>query len=407
MTDSNYPDGPAAATVAAKAGHYLDVNSGAITPEIQPSTTFARDDRYQLINPANTYARDESPAFVHAERTLADLEHGQSCLLFSSGMAAIAAVFYTLRPGSHVVIPDSMYWGAYSWIQHHCERADIFLSTYDTADAADIERAVNNQTRTSIVWVETPSNPMMHITDIELAAEIAHSVGAKLCVDSTTATPVFCRPLDHGADLVMHSATKYLNGHSDVLAGALVTRDEHELWCDIAAERKQAGAVIGAFEAWLLSRGMRTLYVRLERAEDNTRQIADFLAAHPAVESVLYPGLPGHPGHQIACAQMHGGFGALLSFQVKGGSEQALSVAGALQMITSATSLGGVETLIEHRYSVEPPETQVPENLLRLAVGIEHVDDLIADLEHALGKVVFCCTLQVPDPQPSSCLSQH
>lgn len=383
MTDSQ--DGPCAETIAAKGGHFLNVNSGAITPSIDLSTTFARDDRYNPINPANLYSRDDSPTFIHAERAIAELEHGDECLLFGSGMAAIAAIFYTLKPGSHVVVPDSMYWGAYSWIKLHCERADIFVSYYDPADASSIAAAVDRQAKTSLVWVETPSNPMMHVTDISLAAQIAHEAGALLCVDSTAATPVFSQPLNHGADLVMHSATKYLNGHSDVLAGALVTRERHELWEQLSRERHLAGAVPGNLEAWLLLRGIRTLYVRVERAASNAMKIAQSLQAHEAVEQVLYPGLSDHPGHEIAQRQMIGGFGALLSFQVVGDQSVAKKVAGRLQTIISATSLGGVETLIEHRYSVEPPETCVPENLLRLSVGIENCDDLIEDLQQALG----------------------
>ncbi len=381
MSNPNDRDG---ATIAAKASHFLDVNSGAVVPEIQLSTTFARDDRYQSLNAANLYSRDDNPTFIHAERTLADLENGEECRLFASGMAAIASIFYSLTPGSHVVLPDAMYWGSRLWIHEHCKRQDIFISEYDTADAATIESCVADKNRTNLVWVETPSNPMMHVTDIELAAEIAHAHDALVCVDSTAATPVFSQPLDHGADLVVHSATKYLNGHSDVLAGAVVTRDEHPLWRALSTERKMAGAVIGPFESWLLLRGMRTLYVRVERAASNTMQIAEFLQQHPAVESVSYPGLKDHPGHAIANKQMQGGYGAMLSFYVNGNAASALKVAGALQIITSATSLGGVETLIEHRHSLEPAENMIPENQLRLAVGIERVEDLIEDLDQAL-----------------------
>ena len=372
------------ATTAAKASHYLDVNSGAVVPEIQLSTTFARDDRYQSLNAANVYSRDDNPTFIHAERTLADLENGEECRLFASGMAAIASIFYSLTPGSHVVLPDAMYWGARLWIHDYCRRQDIFISEYDTADAATIESCVADKNRTNLVWVETPSNPMMHVTDIELAAKIAHAHDALVCVDSTAATPVFSQPLDHGADLVVHSATKYLNGHSDVLAGAVVTRDEHTLWQALSTERQMAGAVIGVFESWLLLRGMRTLFVRVERAAENTMQIAEFLEQHPAVESVSYPGLASHPGHAIAKKQMQGGYGAMLSFTVNGDAAAALKVAGRLQIITSATSLGGVETLIEHRHTLEPAENMIPENQLRLAVGIERVEDLIEDLDRAL-----------------------
>ena len=381
MNNPNDRDG---ATTAAKASHFLDVHSGAVVPEIQLSTTFARDDRYSPINPANLYARDDSPAFVHAERTLADLENGEECKLFASGMAAIAAIFYTLSPGSHVVLPQAMYWGAKLWINDYCKRQDIFVSEYDPSDAATIEACMELHTRTDLVWVETPSNPMMHVTDIAKACEIAHQQGAMVCVDSTAAKPVFTKPLDYGADLVMHSATKYLNGHSDVLAGALVTRDEHDLWQAISKERHLAGAVIGAFEAWLLLRGMRTLYVRVQKASENALLIAQFLESHPAVESVSYPGLESHPGHEVAKKQMQGGFGGLLSFTVHGDSSAALKVAGGLQIITSATSLGGVESLIEHRQTLEPAENMIPENQLRLSVGIESVEDLIDDLGQAL-----------------------
>jgi len=381
---SGNPNDRDGATTAAKASHYLDVNSGAVVPEIQLSTTFARDDRYQSLNAANVYSRDDNPTFVHAERTLADLENGEECRLFASGMAAIASIFYSLTPGSHVVLPDAMYWGARLWIHDYCRRQDIFISEYDTADAATIESCVADKNRTNLVWVETPSNPMMHVTDIELAAKIAHAHDALVCVDSTAATPVFSQPLDHGADLVVHSATKYLNGHSDVLAGAVVTRDEHTLWQALSTERQMAGAVIGVFESWLLLRGMRTLFVRVERAAENTMQIAEFLEQHPAVESVSYPGLASHPGHAIAKKQMQGGYGAMLSFTVNGDAAAALKVAGRLQIITSATSLGGVETLIEHRHTLEPAENMIPENQLRLAVGIERVEDLIEDLDRAL-----------------------
>lgn len=375
------------ASIAATADHYLDIQSGGIVPTLNPSTTFARDDQYRPLNPANVYARDDSPAFTVAERVLAELENGSDCRLFASGMAAVAAVFYTLSPGAHVVIPSSMYWGVLSWLQRYCDRNDIVVSHYDPADSESIATAIQTNTRVDIVWVETPSNPFLHVTDIASAADIAHDAGARLVVDSTAATPVFTRPLDLGADLVVHSATKYLNGHSDVLAGAVVTRESHALWDALCLERHDAGAVCGAFESWLLVRGMRTLFVRVERAADNAMRIAQFLSEHTAVDRVLYPGLVEHPGHAVASMQMVGGFGGLLSFQVKGDAAAALRVAGALQLIPSATSLGGVETLIEHRHSVEPPETGVPENLLRVSVGIEHVDDLIDDLNQALSFV--------------------
>jgi len=376
----------APATVAAKADHYLDHDSGGIVPPIMPATTYARDAHYQPLHSAHMYARDNNPSFVQAEQVLATLEHGEAALLFASGMAAVAAVFYTLESGAHVVLPNSMYWGVLDWTKRYCDRTSIQISYYAPDDVVNISSAIASNTRTDIVWVETPSNPLMHITDIRRAAELAHAAGALLVVDNTVATPLITRPLELGADIVMHSATKSLNGHSDVIAGALVTREKHPHWQRIATERHDAGAVISPFDAWLLLRGMRTLAIRVERANQNAARIAVFLQQHERVVRVLYPGLDTHPGHTIARKQMNNGYGALLSFQVRGNKTDALAVAGRLKLIISATSLGGVETLIEHRHSIEPPETGVPENLLRLAVGIEAVEDLIGDLDQALSQ---------------------
>lgn len=375
----------AQATLVAKADDYIDTTTGGITPPIITSTTYARDDRYNPINDSNVYGRDDNPSFVQAERVLAELEQGEEALLFASGMAAIACIFYTLGSGSHVVLPDSMYWGVYSWTRTYCDRADIRISYYDTSSAESIADAMEGAARTDLVWVETPSNPMMHVTDIARAAEIAHAANASLVVDNTTPTPIFSQPLLLGADLVVHSATKTLNGHSDVLAGAIVTKEPDDRWEKIVTERHGAGAVPGPFEAWLLLRGMRTLSLRAERASNNAMELAQRLNRSARVSQVLYPGLESHPGHAVASRQMIGGYGSLMSFTVDGGADDALAVAGRLNLIVSATSLGGVETLIEHRHSVEPPETAVPENLLRLAVGIEDVEDLWNDLEQALG----------------------
>ena len=383
MTRPNAP-----ATIAAKADHYVDVQSGSIVPPIHTSTTFARDTRNQPFNAAHMYARDNNPSFVQAERVLAKLENGDDALLFASGMASIAAVFYTLESGAHVVLPDSMYWGVFSWTRQYCARASISIGYYAPDDAASLSNALQNNARTDIVWVETPSNPMMHITDIRLAAELAHAAGALLVVDNTVPTPLLTRPLELGADIVMHSATKSLNGHSDVIAGALVTRENHPHWQRIVSERHDAGAIISPFDASMLLRGMRTLALRVERACQNTARIAEFLHHHERVQRVLYPGIQSHPGHDIARQQMRGGYGGLMSFLVQGDKAETLAVAGRLQLIVRATSLGGVETLIEHRHSIEPPETGVPENLLRLAVGIEDVDDLIHDLDQALSSTV-------------------
>lgn len=374
----------APATIAAKADHYVDVHGGGVVPPISISTTFARDTANQPVNAAHVYARDNNPSFVPAERVLAKLENAEEALLFASGMAAIATVFHTLESGAHVVLPNSMYWGVFSWTRQYCARASISISYYAADDAASLRSALQGNRRTDIVWVETPSNPMMHVTDIRLAAELAHAAGALLVVDNTVPTPLLTQPLELGADIVMHSATKYLNGHSDVLAGALLTREHHPHWQRIVAERHDAGAVISPFDASQLLRGMRTVALRVERACYNAERIVEFLEAHEHVEKVLYPGLESHPGHDVARQQMIGGYGGLMSFLVRGDKARTLDVIGRLQLIIRATSLGGVESLIEHRHSIEPPETGVPENLLRLAVGIENVDDLINDLDQAL-----------------------
>jgi len=377
------------ATLVAKADDYLDTSTGAIVPAIHPATTFARDDRYEPINAANLYARDCNPTFLPAEHLIAELEGGDECLLFATGMAAVAAVFYTLETGAHVVIPRSMYWGVLSWTRRYCQRVGILLSEYDVASIDSLQQALEGHSRTDLIWVETPSNPMMDVTDLTAAAKIANSVGALMVVDNTTATPLITQPIKHGAHIVMHSATKSLNGHSDVLAGALITADSTApAWEKIKVERHGAGAIPGAFDAWLLQRGLRTLYLRVKQATETTLWLAHQLEQHQAIAKVHYPGLPNDANHAVAKRQMHGGFGSLLSFEVHGGREQALAVAGALQLIVSATSLGGVETLIEHRHSVEPPETQLPENLLRLAVGIENANDLWQDLDQALATIV-------------------
>lgn len=377
-------------TLAATADVFLDSATGAIVPPIQTATTFARDDNYVPIFAGNVYTRDCNPTFVPTETLIAKLEGGEGCALFSSGMAAVAAVFYTMNTGAHVVIPESMYWGVLSWVTTYCKRVAISISVYDPASIESLKAAVDKADNTDLIWVETPSNPLMKVTDLSAASSIAEQVNALMVVDNTAATPVFTQPLKHGAHIVMHSATKSLNGHSDVLAGALVTDDVNSAtWQAILNERHGAGALPGTFEAWLLLRGLRTLYLRVERAAATSQWLAEQLDNHPGVSRVRYPGLPNDPGHAIAKTQMNGGFGSLLSFEIKGDRDRALAIANNLQLITSATSLGGVETLIEHRHSVEPPETCVPENLLRLAVGVEAREDLWSDLKQALSTAII------------------
>ncbi len=371
------------ATLAAQTLEGVDPRDGAVVPDIKPATTYARDPDNKLIGEA-VYARDQSPSVRPAERLLAELEGGEAALLFASGMAGAAAVFQALKPGDHVIAPKVMYWSLRNWLVQFCGDWGLELDLVDASDPEAIEAAVRPG-ETALIWIETPCNPTWEVVDIASAADVAHQAGALLAVDSTVATPVHTRPLDLGADLVFHAATKSLNGHSDVVAGALVTDDpDTAIWQRIRANRANVGAILGAFEAWLLLRGMRTLYLRVPRASQNAMTIAQHFDGHPKVKQVLYPGLESHPGHGIAAMQMTDGFGAMLSLRVNGGRKSALKVLGACKRFVRATSLGGVESLIEHRATIEGDDSPVPDDLLRLSVGIEHDQDLIHDLEQAL-----------------------
>jgi cystathionine gamma-synthase len=299
-------------------------------------------------------------------------------------MAAATAVFQSLLPGDHVLVSRVLYWGVRKWLAEFGLTWGLDVEFIDTADLAAVQAAIRPG-RTRLLWVETPANPMWEITDLAAVCELARSAGVRVAVDNTVATPVLTRPLELGADLVVHSATKYLNGHSDVLAGAVLTARRDPFWERIRSWRRNAGAMPGPFDAWLLQRGMRTLFLRVRRASDSALAIATHFQGHPALKAVLYPGLPSHPGHQVAARQMHGGFGGMLSIRLAGGAGQAMAVLPAVRVFKRATSLGGVESLIEHRRSMEGPSSPVPGDLLRLSVGIEAAGDLIADLETALG----------------------
>ena len=370
-------------TISAQALHQIDSMTGGLSPAIHPSSTFVRDENYQLIDARHSYGRDENPGFAVAEKVLAELEGGSAALLFSSGMAAAMAIVQSLQPGDRIVAPKVMYWGLRNWLIKFCENWGLRLDLFDTADPDALAKTVD-EGKTKLVWIETPCNPTWDIIDIAAAAEIAHGAGACLAVDSTIPTPVLTQPIKHGADIVMHSATKYLNGHCDVVAGALVTAKEDEFWKRICEVRTQTGAIIGSFEAWLLQRGMRTLFLRVRKACESALAIAEHFQGHANLEAVMYPGLPSHPGHEIASRQMDGGFGGMLSLRIKGGEDNALTVVKRCRVFTRATSLGGVESLIEHRYSIEGKRSPIPKDLVRLSIGIESVDDLIADLEQAL-----------------------
>ena len=371
------------ATLAAQGGaSWTDETTRAIIPPIYLATTYIRDPDNQYRT-GYSYGRPHNPTNEHPEALLAALEGGAAALTFSSGMAAATSVFLALKPGDHVVAPNIMYWGLRKWLQTYAAEWGLKIEFVDGADVAAIAAAVQPG-RTKLVWIETPANPTWPVTDIEAAAAVAHKAGALLAVDSTVATPLLTRPIELGADIVMHSATKYLNGHSDVVAGALVAARQDTFWERIVMIRTGNGAILAPLEAWLLLRGMRTLSLRVERACRSAAQVAAHFADHPRVSRVLYPGLPSHPGHAIAARQMSGGFGGMLSIRVAGGEAAAIATAARVQLWKRATSLGGVESLIEHRASVEGAGTPAPPDLLRLSVGIEDPGDLIDDLDQAL-----------------------
>ena len=369
-------------TLLAQGGRFLDRETGAVVPPIHPATTFARDDRYETSG--YTYSRDANPTVAHVEEVLAELEGAEDALVFSSGMAAVATFFDSLGAGDHAVAPRVMYHGAADLLRRLGERRGVEVSFFDASEPGALEAAVRPG-RTSVVWIETCVNPTWDVIDVRAAAGIARDAGAVLGVDATATPPVTLRALELGADIVFHSATKYLAGHSDLLAGVLATGAADERWQEIRAARTRMGGVPGAFEAWLLLRGMRTLHLRYERQAANALAIARHFEGRAGIEAVLYPGLESHAGHETAKRQMAGGFGAMLSLLVEGGADAAKRIATRTRLFVPATSLGGVESLIEHRATVEGPHSAVPANLLRLSVGIERADELIADLEQALG----------------------
>jgi cystathionine gamma-synthase len=378
------PEDARPATILAQAGGVLDEATGGIVPALQPSTTFLRDPD-NFYRKGFDYGRDANPVVRQVETVVAALEGGRAALAFPSGMAAMTAIFRSLPPGAHVLAPKVMYWGLRKWLRDAAARG---LSAVDLVDLDDLDqvRAALRPGVTKLLWVETPANPTWVVADLSALAALAHEAGATFVVDNTVPTPLLTRPLALGADLVVHSATKYLNGHSDLLAGLIVAAAETELWQRLRTLRHDEGAILGAFEAWLLLRGLRTLEVRLQRQCSSAMHLAAALERHPRVERVLYPGLPTHKGHTLAARQMSGGFGGMISILVRGGAEAAIATAAAVRVWKRATSLGGVESLIEHRASIEGPDSPAPPGLLRLSVGLEDPRDLLADLERALDR---------------------
>ncbi|NQY61544.1 PLP-dependent aspartate aminotransferase family protein [Cognatishimia sp.] len=371
------------ATFAAHAGGAYDEASGGVVMPIQPSTTYRRDEAYAPLNPDNVYLRPHNEPVRAAEAIISELEGAAESLLFPAGMAAIAAAFRWLPTGARAVVQSGIYWGTTKWLRGFAERRGIEMVEVDASDSAALSEAIGSEV--DLVFVETPSNPWLKTTDIAKAADLTHAAGGVLVVDSTAASPILTRPIDFGADIVMHSATKVMNGHSDVLGGVLSTAKDSEIWQAIKDDRADTGSVMGPFEAWLLVRGLRTLPIRIERMCQSAQTIADYLADHPQISDVFYPGLSSHAGHEIAKAQMSGGYGYVLSALVKSTEADALKVAGRLNLFLRATSIGGVESLVEHRHTIEP-HTGIPETLLRLSIGIEDAGDLIDDLAQALGQ---------------------
>lgn len=353
----------------------------AIIPPIHMSATFLRDPD-NGYSAGHVYGRTDNLSVQQAENLIASLEGAAEALLFGSGMAAATSVFLALERPTHIVASQVIYWGFRSWLGE-IGRYGHSISFVESSDL-DAVRAAIRPGETGLLWVETPSNPLWTITDIAAVAEIAHAHDAVLCVDSTAATPILSQPLSLGADIVMHSATKFLNGHSDVIAGALATARKDRLWERIRKTRAQLGGALSGFDAWLLMRGMRTLDLRVRRQAQTAAELAARLVDHPALSAVLYPGLERHIGHDVAVRQMAGGFGGMLSIRVRKGELAAIAVAASVALWKRATSFGGIESLIEHRASIEGEGSPCPGDLLRLSVGLEDAGELYFDLHRAL-----------------------
>ena len=367
-------------TLAVHAGHDIDRATGAVTPPIHLSTTFGREADGSTAA-GYLYSRYTNPNRAALEKCLAQLEGGQTAASFSSGSAATMTMLQAIGPGSHVILPDDAYFGSIRLAREVLGPWGMEVSTVDMTHLDDVRAAIKRNTR--LIWVETPSNPLLRIVDIAGIADIARGVSAVVAVDNTWGTPVLQRPLSLGADVSMHSTTKYLGGHSDVLGGALIFRDSDELFQKVNSIQMLGGAVPSPFECWLTMRGIRTLPLRVAAQSASAHALAEFLAVQPRVEAVHYPGLPSHPGHDIACRQMKS-FGGMLSVQVGASMDESIAIAKRLRLFSYATSLGGTESLIENRASVEGANTRAPHNLLRVSVGLEHIDDLRADFEAAL-----------------------
>jgi cystathionine gamma-synthase len=369
-------------TRAVHAGRHVDPATGAVTAPIHLSTTFERgaDGEYPR---GFSYSREDNPNRRALEECLAALEGGKQALCFSSGLAVATALVQGLEPRDHVIIADDVYWGLRRVIGEVFGKWGLETSYVDMTSIDDVHAAFRLNTR--LVWLETPSNPLMKVTDLAAIAALCRGASPNIITvcDGTFATPVLQHPLDSGIDMVAHSTTKYLSGHSDVVGGALITRNENYLFERARKSQRYGGSVPSPFDCWLTLRGIETLPWRVRAQSDNAMKVAQFLKAHAAVEAVHYPGLPDHPGHRIAARQMSA-FGGMMSFQVRGGREAAMSAVARTKLFIRATSLGGAHSLIEHRASVEGPQSRTPQDLIRVSIGLEHTDDLIDDLTQAL-----------------------
>jgi cystathionine gamma-synthase len=367
-------------TAAIHAGRGIDPATGAVSMPIYLSSTFERDPDGEYPR-GYSYSREQNPNRTALEKCVAALEGGKEALAFASGLAVLTALVQGLEPGDHIIAPDDVYYGFRKVLEGVFGKWPLEVSYVDLTDLDAVRAAIRPSTR--LIWIETPSNPLLKVTDLSAIARLARQGNAISVCDSTFATPVLLRPLDFDIDMVMHSTTKYFGGHSDVVGGTLITRYDNYLFERVRTSQQHGGAVPSPFECWLTLRGIDTLPYRVRAQSDHAQHIAEFLHSHDAIERVHYPGLCTHPGHAIAKEQMSG-FGGMLSFQVRGCRAEAMAVASKVRLFTRATSLGGGHSLIEHRASIEGRQTRTPQNLLRLSIGLEHPDDLIADLAQAL-----------------------
>lgn len=352
-----------------------------VSMPIYLSTTYVRNEDGSY-NHDFLYSRSDNPNRKILENSIAQLENGVVAYAFASGMAAVHAIFQSLRPGDHILLPDDIYFNIYALYREVFAHWKLEASLVDMSDLEAVRAAI--QKNTKLIWLETPSNPQLKISDLEAIVDLAHQQQCLVAVDNTWPTPVITRPIDFGADIVLHSTTKYFGGHSDVLGGVVVFKDQNEKSEHIQRIQALSGGVPAPFDCWLICRGIQTLPLRVKAQTESAQQLAEFLNQHPRVEQVNYPGLPSHPQYEIAKKQMSNGFGAMLSVLVKGDNQRALEVSNRLQLFTTATSLGGVESLIEHRKSVEGPDSPTPDNLLRVSVGLEDIRDLLEDWKQAL-----------------------